>query len=472
MAKKKTKPRRKPTTKKAAVKKVAYKKTLRRKKPIKRAKIKRKASKKTFIKLRRVKPKTKRRKTLKKGFKRSILRSVRKSTASKRPVVKIKVLGIGGGGGNALSRMSKDPIRGVELVAVNTDVQDLESCEARRKIHIGKAITRGMGAGMNPELGQQSAEENREEIEAVLKDTDMIFLTAGMGGGTGTGATPVIADIARDMGILTVAVVTKPFSFEGSARMRIAEEGLSKLRDRVDTLLVIPNDRIFNIIDASTPVLKAFDKIDEILKNSVRGIADMITASGLVNVDFADITAVMKDAGTAVVGVGIAKGKDRAAKAVDEAINSPLLDSSIDGARGVLFSISGGRDLKMSEINEAAQIITENVDSGAKIIFGAYHDRRLAKGTIKIILIATGFNNSHQLRDPDRFGLFSMGSDEPLEEREVETEVAEENRDEETSGEEVEKPRRLGKKQEGASKETDSEDIWEIPAFLRRRKRR
>ena len=462
MAKKKTKTRRKPTTKRAAVKRA--KRVSRKRKAIKIRKVVRR--------IRRKGKRTKiRRKTLRKSAKRVVLRSVRRS-ASKKPVVKIKVLGIGGGGGNALTRMSKDPIRGVELVAVNTDVQDLESCEVRRKVHIGKAITRGMGAGMNPELGQQSAEENREDIEAVLKDTDMIFLTAGMGGGTGTGATPVIADIARDMGILTVAVVTKPFSFEGSARMRIAEEGLSKLRDRVDTLLVIPNDRIFNIIDASTPVLKAFDKIDEILKNSVRGVADMITASGLVNVDFADITAVMKDAGTAVVGVGIAKGKDRAAKAVDEAINSPLLDSSIDGARGVLFSISGGRDLKMSEINEAAQIITENVDSGAKIIFGAYQDRRLPKGTIKIILIATGFNSSHQLRDPDRFGLFSMGSDEPLEEKEVEGDVVEEEKQEDSSEETAERPRRRGRGGEEATKESEAEDIWEIPAFLRRRKRR
>ncbi|KKU19404.1 MAG: Cell division protein ftsZ [Candidatus Nomurabacteria bacterium GW2011_GWA1_46_11] len=457
MAKKKTRIRRKQTTIKAAVRR----KTSRREKRV---------FKKTTRKLTGVQSRGRRR-IIGRRAKKVALHAVRRSV-SKKPVVKIKVLGIGGGGGNAVTRMSRDPIRGVELVAVNTDVQDLESCEARRKIHIGKAITRGMGAGMNPELGQQSAEESREEIEAVLKDTDMIFLTAGMGGGTGTGATPVIADIARDMGILTVAVVTKPFSFEGSARMRIAEEGLTKLRDRVDTLLIIPNDRIFNIIDASTPVFKAFDKIDEILKNSVRGIADMITASGLVNVDFADITAVMKDAGTAVVGVGMAKGKDRAAKAVDEAVNSPLLDSSMDGARGVLFSVSGGRDLKMSEINEAAQIITENVDSGAKIIFGAYQDRRLAKGTIKIILIATGFNSSHQLKDPDRFGLFSMGSNEPLEEREVEEDVEEKGESEEMGEEMSEKPRRIGKRGAEEERKTESEDIWEIPAFLRRRKRR
>jgi cell division protein FtsZ len=388
-----------------------------------------------------------------------------------KPIVKIKVIGIGGGGGNALTRMSRDPLRGVEFVAINTDLQDLENCEARKKIHIGKTITRGFGAGMNPELGQQSAEENRDEIEAVLQGTDMVFLTAGLGGGTGTGATPVIADIARDMGILTVAVVTKPFSFEGSVRTRLAEEGLAKLKDRVDTLLVIPNDRIFNIIDVNTPVLKAFDKIDEILKNSVRGIADMIAASGLVNVDFADVSAVMKDAGLAVVGVGVAKGKDRAVKAVNEAISSPLLDISIDGARGVLFSIAGGRDLKMSEINEAARMITENVDTGAKIIFGAHHDRRLKKGDFKIILIATGFNGSHHFaREQDSLGLFvpSDGNGVDIVDDDSEYEFSDENgkKDKEKSA----KKRKAGEEEE--EKDKNKEEMWEVPAFLRRRRKR
>ncbi len=480
MAKKKNTAKKKAPKRRVA--KRVPKKTLKKSSPKKVKRVKKtpvaskKRAKKRVVKKTAPKRKPVVKKTAKRA-KKSIPRrrsTARRSSSTKRPVVKIKVLGIGGGGGNALTRMSRDPIRGVEFVAINTDIQDLESCEARRKLHIGKAITRGMGAGMNPELGQQSAEENREEIESILHDTDMVFITAGMGGGTGTGAAPVIADIARDMGILTVAVVTKPFAFEGSARMRIAEEGLTKLRDRVDTLLVIPNDRIFNIIDASTPVLKAFDKIDEILKNSVRGIADMITSSGLVNVDFADVMAVMKDAGGAVVGVGTAKGKERASKAVDEAVNSPLLDTSIDGARGVLFSVAGSRDLKMSEINEAAQIITENVDAGAKIIFGAYYDRKVPKGAIKIILIATGFNSSHQLRDPDRFGLFSAGSDEPLEDEVGEDKEGEEesqggDKDEPKESEPREKRRRSSAE---ASKEVETEDIWEIPAFLRRRKRR
>ncbi|MDZ4231323.1 MAG: cell division protein FtsZ [Patescibacteria group bacterium] len=483
MAKKKNKAKKKATPKRV-VERILKKAT---KKPAKRAVAeKRRVSKKVAPKtpkVRVVRKAVKRMPKLKKASKRkaNARKKTPKRTAKRRPatyrsaslkkpVVKIKVLGIGGGGGNALTRMSRDPIRGVEFVAINTDIQDLDNVEARRRVHIGKAITRGMGAGMNPELGQQSAEESREEIEAVLQDTDMVFLTAGMGGGTGTGATPVIADIARDMGILTVAVVTKPFAFEGSARMRIAEEGLTKLRDRVDTLLVIPNDRIFNIIDASTPVLKAFDKIDEILKNSVRGVADMITSSGLVNVDFADVMTVMKDAGGAVVGVGTAKGKDRASKAVDEAINSPLLDISIDGARGVLFSVAGGRDLKMSEINEAAGLITENVDAGAKIIFGAYYDRKVPKGGIKIILIATGFNGSHQLRDPDRFGLFSAGSDEPIEDESPEKEEAGEDEAGEEQKEKESSPRERKRKE--APVESEKEDIWEVPAFLRRRKRR
>ncbi len=388
-----------------------------------------------------------------------------------KPVVKIKVIGIGGGGGNALTRMSRDPLRGVEFIAVNTDLQDLENCGARKRIHIGKTTTRGFGAGMNPELGQQSAEENRDDIEAVLQGTDMVFLTAGLGGGTGTGATPVIADIARDMGILTVAVVTKPFSFEGSVRMRLAEEGLAKLKDRVDTLLVIPNDRIFNIIDVNTPVLKAFDKIDDILRNSVRGIADMITASGLVNVDFADVSAVMKDAGMAVVGVGVAKGKDRAVKAVNEAISSPLLDISIDGARGVLFSIAGGRDLKMSEINEAARMVTENVDTGAKIIFGAHHDRKLRRGDFKIILIATGFNGSHHfIREQDGLGLFDSDGEGEAGSVDGDDEYELPDNEQKKGKGETAKKRKVG--EEGEEKDKNKEEVWEIPAFLRRRRRR
>jgi len=318
--------------------------------------------------------------------------SISGEKAKNSPNVRIKVVGVGGAGGNIITRMGRDFVRGVEFIAINTDAQDLDHCDAKYKIHIGRMATRGMGAGMNPDLGRQAAEENQADISEALKDSDMIFLTAGFGGGTGSGATPVVADIARETGALIVAVVTKPFTFEGSQRMRIAEEGILRLKDKVDAMLVIPNDRIFSVIDNETPILKAFEKIDDILKSAVSGVAEVIASAGLVNVDFADVRAIMVDSGTAVVGVGISEGKERSIKAATQAVNSPLLETSIDGAKGVLFCISGGRDLKMVEISEIAKIITENIDPGAKIIFGAYNDRKLKAGQLKVILIATGFN--------------------------------------------------------------------------------
>ncbi len=324
----------------------------------------------------------------KRAHRRARRKIVQQSSSRGKHFVRIKVIGIGGGGGNAITRMRRDfHARGVEFVVINTDLQDLESCDASRKLHIGRALTKGMGAGMNPELGQQSAEENRSEIAEVLQGADMVFLTAGFGGGTGTGATPVVAEVAREMGILTAAIVTKPFAFEGAARGRIAEDGLTRMKGKVDTLLIIPNDRIFNIIDKNTPMVKAFEKIDDILKSAVQGVAEIITASGLINVDFADVRSVMTEAGLAVIGVGYGGGADRAVKAIGEAINSPLLDISIEGARSVLFGVAGGRDLKMTEINEAAKIITDAVDPEAKIIFGAYNDRKLKNGQIKVIII-------------------------------------------------------------------------------------
>ncbi len=387
------------------------------------------------------------------------------STMADRPLVRIKVVGVGGGGGNAVTRMIHNFARGVEFIAINTDIQDLEYCDAKRKIHIGRMVTHGMGAGMNPELGRQAAEENRAEIADALKDADLVFLTAGFGGGTGTGALPVIADVARDeIGALTVAVITKPFSFEGSQRMRIAEEGLQRLRDRVDALITIPNDRVFSIIDNDTPVLKAFEKIDEILKSAVQGIAEIIASAGLVNVDFADVRAIVQDAGTAIIGVGIAHGPDRAIKAVNQAVNSPLLEHSIDGAKGVLFGVAGGRDLKMSEINEAAKIITENVDSAAKIIFGAYQDRKLKAGSVKIILVATGFNGMPLKHDLDSMSLFAAPAAKSnpvsapvVSEKKVEAPVAT-NKEEKA-------------KKSSAKEEEKNEDVWDIPAFLRKRKR-
>ncbi|MBI3088865.1 MAG: cell division protein FtsZ, partial [Candidatus Colwellbacteria bacterium] len=247
----------------------------------------------------------------KRAHRRARRKIAQQSSSRGKHFVRIKVIGIGGGGGNAITRMRRDfHARGVEFVVINTDLQDLESCDASRKLHIGRALTKGMGAGMNPELGQQSAEENRSEIAEVLQGADMVFLTAGFGGGTGTGATPVVAEVAREMGILTAAIVTKPFAFEGAARGRIAEDGLTRMKGKVDTLLIIPNDRIFVIIDKNTPVVKAFEKIDDILKSAVKGVAEIITASGLINVDFADVRSVMTEAGLAVIGVGYGGGAD------------------------------------------------------------------------------------------------------------------------------------------------------------------
>jgi len=282
----------------------------------------------------------------------------------------------------------------VDLIAINTDVQDLKHAKVKKKIHIGRNLTKGLGTGMNPDLGMQSAEENRSEIADALKGADMIFITAGEGGGTGTGASPVVADIAKELGILTLAIVTKPFSFEGVQRARLAQDGIMKLRDHVDTLIVIPNDRIFSLIDKDTSLFKAFEKIDEILKNSVLGITELITIPGIVNVDFADVKAIIHEAGSAIIGIGESSGPDRSVSAANQAITSPLLEASIEGAKGVLFSISGHRDLKMNEINEVAKLISENVDQSARIIFGAYHDRKLKKGQLKVTLIATGFNGS------------------------------------------------------------------------------
>lgn len=308
---------------------------------------------------------------------------------------RIKVIGCGGSGGNALARMIEARIHGVEFIAVNTDAQALHSTNAPTKVHIGKSLTRGLGAGMNPEVGRQAAEDTKEEIQNALKGADMVFLATGLGGGTGTGATPVIAEIARELGALTVAVVTKPFNFEGAQRSRIAEEGWQNLRDRVDALITIPNDRLLSIIDRKTPLLESFAIVDDVLRQGVQGISDLITIPGVINVDFADVKAVMANSGSALMGIGRATGEDRAIEAAKMAINSPLLEVSIDGARGVLFNVSGGSDMAMAEINEAARIITEHIDGDAKVIFGAVLDDKLKKGELKVTVVATGFNNGH-----------------------------------------------------------------------------
>jgi cell division protein FtsZ len=306
-------------------------------------------------------------------------------------VTKIKVIGVGGSGSNAVSRMAACKIQGVDLIAVNTDLQDLKKAKADLKLQIGKNLTMGLGSGMNPEIGKKAAEEQKEEISEILKDTDMVFIACGLGGGTGTGATPLIAEMAKEKKILTVAVVTKPFSFEGTPRMKIANAGLEQLKRKVDTLVAISNDRILSLADQNTTLLSAFLACDEVLRKAVQGISDLIMVSGIINVDFADVKSVMKNAGQALFGQGKARGEKRIEEAVDQAINSPLVNFSIAGAKGILFNISGGDDLSLSEIDQAAKIITKQADSRAKIIFGAVKDSKLKKGEVEIMIIATGF---------------------------------------------------------------------------------
>ncbi|MCK5320811.1 cell division protein FtsZ [Candidatus Parcubacteria bacterium] len=304
---------------------------------------------------------------------------------------KIKVVGVGGGGGAGLNRMIDAGVKGVEFIAVNTDVQALHYNKAGKKIHIGKTVTRGLGAGMNPELGGQAAEESQNEVRDALKDADMVFVTYGLGGGTGTGAGPIVAEIARDLGALTVAVVTKPFVFEGVQRKNIAERGLSELADKVDTIITIPNDKLLQVIDKKTSLLDAFMIVDDVLQQGVQGIAELITVPGLINVDFADVKAVMANAGSALMGIGKASGENKAIEAAKTAINSPLLEMNIEGARGILFTITGGVSLGMTEVGEAAKIITAAAEEDAKIIFGAVIDPKM-KDEIKITVVATGFD--------------------------------------------------------------------------------
>jgi cell division protein FtsZ len=308
---------------------------------------------------------------------------------------KIRVVGVGGGGGSALNRMVKGKLQGVDFVAANTDIQALNHNLAKVKVRLGKTITRGLGAGMDPEMGRKAAEESQNDIRDVLKGSDMVFVTCGLGGGTGSGAGPAIAEIARDLGCLTIGVVTRPFSFEGVQRAAIAESAHEALRERVDALITIPNDRILSIIDKETSLLDAFDIVDDILKQGVRGIAEMITTPGLINVDFADVKAIMRDAGSALMGIGSAKGENRAAEAAKAAVASPLLEVAIDGARGILFTVMGGPSLTMHEVNEAAKIITGSADPGAKIIFGTVIDDSM-KDEVRITVVATGFDGSYQ----------------------------------------------------------------------------
>lgn len=306
---------------------------------------------------------------------------------------KIKVIGVGGSGGAALARMVESKIRGVDFVCINTDAQALHNISVREKVHIGKATTRGLGAGMDPEVGKKSAEENTEELKRILEGVDMVFITCGLGGGTGTGAAPVIAELAKEAGCLTVAIVTKPFAFEGAQRKAIAEKGYDELVDRVDTIITIQNDRLLQIIDKKTSLLDAFAIVDEVLKQGVQGISELITMPGLINVDFADVKAIMQNSGSALMGIGRGTGENRAAEAARAAVESPLLEVSIDGAKGILFTIAGGENLTMFEVNEAAKVITDNADPNAKIIFGSTLDESL-RDEIRITVVATGFGGA------------------------------------------------------------------------------
>jgi cell division protein FtsZ len=309
---------------------------------------------------------------------------------TKNGMARIKVIGVGGSGGSALNRMIEAKLKGVHFLAINSDLQALKQSMSENTLQIGRDLTRGLGCGADPDKGRMSAEENKDEIYEELRDTDMVFITAGMGGGTGTGAAPVVAGIAKELGALTVAVVTKPFTFEGQRRMKLAEAGIEELKKNVDTLIVIPNDRLLQVVDKKTTLMDAFRVVDDVLRQGVKGITDLITQHGLINLDFADVKAIMQDSGTALMGIGSGTGESRAIEAARAAIDSPLLEISIDGARGILMNITGGPDLGMYEIDEAAKTITEAADSEANIIFGAVIDETM-QGEVRITVVATNF---------------------------------------------------------------------------------
>jgi len=383
----------------------------------------------------------------------------KKTTYEVKPAVesiaKIKVIGVGGSGGSAINRMVQhNKIRGVEFIAINTDVQALQQSAANKKVQIGRETTRGLGAGMDPELGMRSAEENESAIKKHIGDADMVFVTCGLGGGTGSGAAHVIADLARQAGALTVAVVTKPFAFEGMQRRRIAEDALDMLTDKVDTIITIPNDRLLKVIDKTTPLLEAFAVVDDVLRQGVIGISELITVPGMVNVDFADVKAIMSEAGSSLMGIGVASGENRAVQAARAAVESPLLEVSIEGARGVLFVITAGPKLGMHEVNEAAEVITASCDPDAKIIFGTVIDESMGD-ELKVTVIATGFKT---MKDQQ--------TEQPV------TPIRKQERFRDEPVEETPKERRLFTKQKEVkqrNKDDEKKNELDIPAFIRNR---
>ncbi len=329
---------------------------------------------------------------------------MKKISSSIDPFARIRVIGVGGSGGNAINHMIKNKVQGVDFVAINTDSQDLKKSKADVKVNIGKKTTHGLGTGMNPELGKRAAEESVDAIEDVIKGSDMVFIACGMGGGTGTGAAPVVAKKAKDLGILSVAIVTLPFSFEGKVRARFAEQGIESLAHEVDAYVIIPNDRIFDIIDEKTSIGNAFANCDNILLHAVSGISDLITSQGIINVDFADVKTVLEDAGTSLLGIGTAKGAERAITAAERAISSPLIEASIEGARRIIFSVAAnGDDIQMGEVQKIAEVVTNSIDENAKVVFGTRRDSSLRKGELQVTIIASGSQGK-------RFGLPGFSS--------------------------------------------------------------
>jgi cell division protein FtsZ len=382
---------------------------------------------------------------------------------------RIMVIGVGGSGKNAINHMINSKVKGVTFITMNTDTQDLHHSLAEKKIHIGKNLTKGLGAGMDPEIGRKAAEETKAEIQDVIKGADMMFIACGMGGGTGTGAAPIVARAAREQGILTVAVVTKPFFFEGNHRMKIAEKGLDDLAKEVDAIIVIPNDKLLQLADKNTNFKNAFATCDDVLRQAVEGISDLITTPGVINVDFADIRAIMANAGSALMGIGSAAGEKRAEKAAIQAINSPLLEVAITGAKGVLFAISGGDDLTIHEIQEAAKIITESIDKDAKVIFGTIRDEKLKKGELKVTVIATNFPT-----DMPRKSLFGITPEKqtvlkeenaPIAKKEIHNTI-ESNRS--ANNDFMKKMERKPEPVEDIIIDEDTDDWSVVPAFLRR----
>ena len=402
---------------------------------------------------------------------------------------RIRVVGVGGSGGNAINHMIASKVRGVEFLAVNSDAQDLHRSLSRRKIHIGKNLTRGLGTGMNPELGKRAAEETRQQIQEALQGSDMVFITCGMGGGTGTGASAIVAKIAKEVGALVIAIVTKPFSFEGAQRKDIAERGLAELKKEVDAFIVIPNDKLLAVVEQTLSLKQAFALCDEVLREAVEGVSDIIRTPGDINTDFNDIKAVMEGAGPTLMGIGIAEGDERAKEAAKRAVNSPLLDISISGARGVLWVVAHSDDLGIMEVHEASKIISESVDKGAKIIWGVMKDNKLKKGQVRIIVIATGFPEGavHASRSAVERSLFSMSM--PTEKHDEEHgrmyhDVLKHDEKEEGSGkndahkgskkQEKDEPvvTATPRKREETPPAPEDDEAWgAIPAFLRRHKK-